>query len=120
MGGEGRFFVRITNNQNLEDRNLRIQFALPQGIDITALQRDANPVAVVNNGNGIWTIREPIRFIRAGEALSFFLVVTPRVAPRSTIGRRRRLRRPTHASRTNANVRDQSSSQIESLHCGFV
>ncbi len=76
--------VEIRNGQNLQDTNLRIQVALPEGIDLTGIERGGVAIPATQTERGVWTLPAE-KFIRPNETVNFFLIVTPRVAQQATI-----------------------------------
>ncbi|GIW97759.1 MAG: hypothetical protein KatS3mg111_1092 [Pirellulaceae bacterium] len=81
VGRPLRYDLTVTNAQNLPDRNVAVLMRLPPGVDLNQITRDGNPVNYQFAENN--TIVLPnIQFMRPGESITFFIVVTPQIPQR--------------------------------------
>ncbi|RMF44063.1 MAG: hypothetical protein D6753_03495 [Planctomycetota bacterium] len=73
-----RYDLTVTNAQNLPDRNVTVLIRLPQGVNLNQVTRDGTPVEVQFAENNT-VVLPRIQFIRPGESVTFFIVVTPQI-----------------------------------------
>ncbi len=85
VGNQVTFILGVKNAQNLQDSNVRIQLALPEGLELNGIQRDGLPVAATQGERGVYTL--PVeRFMRPNEVRQFFIIVTPRIVQEANLG----------------------------------
>ncbi|MCA9129700.1 MAG: hypothetical protein KDB22_21590 [Planctomycetales bacterium] len=85
VGAEMRYFLRVTNRQNREDRNLRIRLQLPSGVSMQRVITNLGTVAPTTTDADGWLSLPVINFVRSGEMLDYTIVVIPRVAQRMVV-----------------------------------
>ncbi len=73
-----RYDLTVTNAQNLPDRNVSVLLRLPQGVNLNQITRDGSPVDFQFAENNT-VVLPKIQFIRPGESVTFFIVVTPQI-----------------------------------------
>lgn len=84
VGNQVTFILGVKNAQNLQDSNVRIQLALPEGLELNGIQRDGLPVAATQGERGVYTL--PVeRFMRPNEVRQFFIIVTPRIVQEANL-----------------------------------
>jgi uncharacterized repeat protein (TIGR01451 family) len=79
VGNEIRYSVTIRNNQNVPDRDVRVQLRLPPGVEFrSVVTLDGRPVGREFGENRTVSF-EPINIVRAGEAITFIFVLVPQI-----------------------------------------
>ncbi len=77
VGTQVRYSLTLTNEQNLQDRNVKIQIQIPQGVQFEGITTiDGGPVNAQRGQDGSILLPD-IRFIRAGERVSYVFTVVP-------------------------------------------
>lgn len=80
VGNKVRYTVAIRNNQNMDDREVRVDIRYSQGVNFDSATNlyDGTPVATEFGADG--TLRfAPIRSVRAGEAITYMFILIPQI-----------------------------------------
>ncbi len=87
VGNSVRYTVTIRNNQNLEDRDVRIEVQYPQGVNFEGVKNLFDTTTEVNKqfGPNNTVSFEPIRSVRAGEPITYVFVLRPDIPGLITI-----------------------------------
>ncbi|MGN6133039.1 MAG: hypothetical protein ACTHOU_01010, partial [Aureliella sp.] len=80
VNAEARYDLVVVNNQNLPDRDVRIQLVIPQGVSLKAVATagGASVQPTFSQASGSWEL-PPVQFVRAGEQLRYTFVIVPSV-----------------------------------------
>ncbi len=78
VGSQVRYRVRVTNDQNLPDRNVRVQLRVSQGVQFSSATLNGNPVNYEFGADN--TVNFPtIQFVRSTESVDYDIVIVPQV-----------------------------------------
>lgn len=78
VGRELRYVLRLANDSNQADRNVRIEVRLPQGVRFEGASANGTPVNVARSGANLLSF-PTIEYMRPGESVAYVLVVVPTV-----------------------------------------
>jgi uncharacterized repeat protein (TIGR01451 family) len=77
VGGQFRYALRVTNDSNLPNRNVRVEMRLPQGLEVLEVTTDGTRVATQRDGD---VLRLPaIQYMRPGEYFDYIVLVSPSI-----------------------------------------
>ena len=79
VGNEVSFEVNVTNAQNMQDSNVRIQLGIPEGIDLVGIYDfEGQPIAASQTQRGVYSL-QPAQYLRPNEPLRYTVRVIPRI-----------------------------------------
>jgi uncharacterized repeat protein (TIGR01451 family) len=79
VGGRVRYVLTIVNNQNLPDRQVRVQITRPEGARIESISRGGSELAPSFAPDSLWIDLPVEQFVRPGERLEYLFVVVPTI-----------------------------------------
>jgi uncharacterized repeat protein (TIGR01451 family) len=77
VGAQFRYALRVTNNSNMPNRNVRVEMRLPQGLEVLEVTADGTRVTTERNGD---VLRLPtIQYMRPGMYFDYIILIRPSV-----------------------------------------
>ena len=80
VGAEARYDVVIVNNQNLPDRDVRVQLGIPQGVTLRGVVSATGETvqAQFSQDSGTWNLPS-VQYVRSGDQLRYTFIIVPNI-----------------------------------------